>query len=356
MSGRVESASEPAPGEVASNASGLTSLGLSLLEARLYLALLAGSKTAAEVADGVGESRARAASSLAHLVSEGLINRLPGRPNRFALTPPEWVLPALVKRREDEVERSRQLVRALAKRFREAAGEAANTEEYATVVVGTDAVLAQHAELLAGAREQVVTFVKGPIFDAPNPNAQSSLSRGVTIRAVWEQSVLEAPGMLDAARLWAERGEQIRVVTALPTKLVVVDRQVAVLHVSERSAAGRPLVAALLSRHPEVVDALGLLFEFLWDAGVCPFDLTVGTGGDDEQAAAERQKLLNCLAAGMKDRSIAHQLGVSERTVSRRIQYLINELGVDTRFQAGFILGKRARESAPASTGTAPLP
>jgi DNA-binding NarL/FixJ family response regulator len=48
-----------------------------------------------------------------------------------------------------------------------------------------------------------------------------------------------------------------------------------------------------------------------------------------------RGNLLRQLAAGAKDEQIARTLGLSLRTVRRRVAGLLIELGVDTRFQAG---------------------
>ncbi|HEX5861291.1 MAG TPA: helix-turn-helix domain-containing protein, partial [Nocardioides sp.] len=48
-----------------------------------------------------------------------------------------------------------------------------------------------------------------------------------------------------------------------------------------------------------------------------------------------RRFLLQQLAAGAKDEQIARVLGISLRTVRRRVADLLSELGVDTRFQAG---------------------
>lgn len=45
--------------------------------------------------------------------------------------------------------------------------------------------------------------------------------------------------------------------------------------------------------------------------------------------------LLAQLASGAKDEHIARTLGLSLRTVRRRIAALMSDLGVDTRFQAG---------------------
>ena len=48
-------------------------------------------------------------------------------------------------------------------------------------------------------------------------------------------------------------------------------------------------------------------------------------------------EVLALLAVGMKDDAIARQLGLSPRTVQRRVQELCERLGARTRFHAGFL-------------------
>jgi DNA-binding NarL/FixJ family response regulator len=47
------------------------------------------------------------------------------------------------------------------------------------------------------------------------------------------------------------------------------------------------------------------------------------------------------LAAGLKDDAVARQLGVSKRTLDRRVQELMRNLGAWTRFQAGWLAALR---------------
>ncbi|MEV0402233.1 LuxR C-terminal-related transcriptional regulator [Actinoallomurus sp. NPDC050550] len=47
------------------------------------------------------------------------------------------------------------------------------------------------------------------------------------------------------------------------------------------------------------------------------------------------RRLLDLLLAGMKDDAIARQLGLSTRTMRRRMKNLLDLLGADNRFQAG---------------------
>ena len=52
----------------------------------------------------------------------------------------------------------------------------------------------------------------------------------------------------------------------------------------------------------------------------------------------ETRLLLKLMATGATDRAIARELGISERTVHRRIARLQLRLGVQSRFQLGALV------------------
>jgi DNA-binding NarL/FixJ family response regulator len=57
----------------------------------------------------------------------------------------------------------------------------------------------------------------------------------------------------------------------------------------------------------------------------------------ESSAGPSDRNLLTLLAAGAKDETIARQLGVSPRTVTRRVGELLDQLGARTRFHAGVL-------------------
>jgi DNA-binding CsgD family transcriptional regulator len=61
----------------------------------------------------------------------------------------------------------------------------------------------------------------------------------------------------------------------------------------------------------------------------------------DTDELGDVRVVLELLQLGMKDETIARQLGVSLRTVRRRIAALMDDLGVATRFQAGLEAARR---------------
>jgi DNA-binding NarL/FixJ family response regulator len=218
------------------------------------------------------------------------------------------------------------------------------------VVAGREAVAEVWHSLQAGARESVDVFDKPPFVQGEQEEPELELlARGVRARGVYERSSLLLPGKLAEVQALIAAGELAAMVPEVPFKLAIVDRRRALLPVSEGSA----LTAALIVRPSPLLDALVEVFETQW-ARAMPVPRTVGRlaarvpevgerdggagggeAGAEARAPSAAQELLTMLSAGMTDEAIARQLGVSARTVQRRISELMDNLGSRNRFQAG---------------------
>lgn len=130
----------------------------------------------------------------------------------------------------------------------------------------------------------------------------------------------------------ADVGEQIRVLPELPTRMFIIGATHAILP-EPLGFADEP---RSLTRQRGLVEALTLWFESLWDRA-SPI-----TSLDRSEARPElRRFLLQQLATGAQDEQIARRLGVSLRTVRRRVADILTELGADSRFQAGVEAARR---------------
>lgn len=84
----------------------------------------------------------------------------------------------------------------------------------------------------------------------------------------------------------------------------------------------------MLVVHPSgLLDLVIAVFDTFWNSARPLF-------GHDEDAAAERE-LLSLLIMGLTDAAAATQLGISQRTVQRRISELSERAGVTSRLQLG---------------------
>ncbi len=136
-------------------------------------------------------------------------------------------------------------------------------------------------------------------------------------RAVYDAAVLQRPGALERARALVAAGERARIVPRVPARLEII---------GDRATVGTADVA-----DPQVVSALRAVFDDAWERGV-PLR-RAGTAPDRE--------LLALIASGLKDEAIAHRLGMSPRTLRRRVAHLMGALGAHTRFQAGYLVARK---------------
>ena len=114
----------------------------------------------------------------------------------------------------------------------------------------------------------------------------------------------------------------------MPTRLAILGGSAALIAEQFGVHDDRRLVL----RHHSMINALAMWFEGLWEKAVPVPGLS---GRHYDGGAGDRRVLLNQLAGGAKDEQIARALGLSVRTVRRRVADLLEELGAGSRFQAG---------------------
>jgi predicted transcriptional regulator len=317
--------------------SSLQPAGVSELEEHIYRALVREPRaTLTQLASAVGRSAVVTRRALDGLEAAGLISRQ-GKPTRFIPAAPDMAIEALIMRREQELERCRIAAAELLAHYRQSAHPAADVVE---LLAGREASLQRYLQLLTTARTEVLMFDKPPYLGPlDNPLEVEVLARGVSWRAIYAPEALDQPDRLEQLRAWHAAGEQARICTNVPLKLVLVDRRAALLPLTLDSQGAEN--TAILVHPSSLLATLGLLFDMLWDQSL---PLTPGTENDgaasNELEDIDRA-LLQLLTAGVKDQAIARQLGVSLRTIRRRLANLMREAGAVSRFQLGMLAGRR---------------
>lgn len=156
-----------------------------------------------------------------------------------------------------------------------------------------------------------------------------AVGRGVEFRGVYSHSLFLADASRRAVLDRQAVGEQVRLFSELPVSLTIADRDVAIVGYA---ASYRDEFHSVLVRPSGLLDLLIDVFETFWRLASPLRDPTQLTGdlrSDDEL------RLLRLLQLGVTDGAIARELGISERTVTRRVARLQEVLGVRTRFQLG---------------------
>ena len=297
--------------------------------------------TLGEVQRGARLTRGRTQGAINDLERGALVSRRSGTPARFQPAPPDIAIAALINAKEEALHQAR-LDTAYLQSLQQARPGQAQISELIEILDGREAYAERWAQLQATTTDRLEVFVRPPFVQNQPEESESPqrslLGRSVISRGVYDEDALRHPGIIDHARRMADLGEEARVVARLPMKVSLSDRRIALVPFVQVDP-GAGVEAGLAVHESTLLDALIALFDLYWDLGIeLPLAGTAAHGHSDP---ADESRVLPMLAAGWKDDAIASHLGVSTRTVRRRITALEDRLGVSTRFQAGLALGRR---------------
>lgn len=275
---------------------------------------------------------------VAPLVDAGLIRLVDGT---VEVAPPVEVLRTMLAAHAAQAERAHrgldEITRALALLSAEEIGSVPGELESSVPLEGE---LATGGDIFALIRSLVLRgtgdllWLRPDQWTSPREDRRvalisEALAQGRRSRAIYPVRALQSASTELAGRVAV--GEEVRVLPDLPSRLLVIGTSHAVVP-EPFGLADSPLSVV---RQSGLVAAMTHWFEQMWGRAVVP-DL-----GVDEPRLDLRRFLLEQMALGVRDEQIARQLGTSLRTVRRRVAELMDELGVETRFQAGVEAARR---------------
>ncbi|WP_069768123.1 MULTISPECIES: helix-turn-helix transcriptional regulator [unclassified Streptomyces] len=189
-------------------------------------------------------------------------------------------------------------------------------------------------------REEVVTVQPGGarnhrILAEALPRDIAMLERGVRMRVLYQHT---ARGDL-ATRSYVSKivkcGAEVRTTGQIGERLIIFDRKIAFL--PDRPHGDSPPGAAVVRERVVVAYLLRLLDQTWGDA--TPFDASdLGYQGTVEEV---RRSILRLMARGLSDEAVARRMGMALRTCRRHIAAIMQDLGVNSRFQAGIVAQRR---------------
>lgn len=316
----------------------LQELGASATAEAVYLVLVErGGQDVGALADRLDTSPDRVRDAVDELAHLGLVAGPASAPTVQPL-PPRTAIEGLAETRAREAAVARRSARLLGELWT----AHVDGPSYLEVLTTTEAVAAASRGLHDEARTQVRALSIGPVGRVavePDvaPGVAEALGRGVAYRVVYGARILQHPLAVRAVTACIAQGEEARVYRDVPLNLTVGEERALLM----AGAPGTERLHGLVVRPSDLYDRLAALFEVFWSLAV---PLTPGSGpdpADTPAVPAAARRLVTLMAAGLTDESIARELGVSERTVARRIAALQRDLGVQSRFQLGVQASRR---------------
>jgi DNA-binding CsgD family transcriptional regulator len=194
-------------------------------------------------------------------------------------------------------------------------------------------------ELALKTRDTFWALVPAHIDDTVRPAEGSPdlplLERGLKMRAVYLQNMMESKVALEYAETIHRLGGEVRATPTLPMRLLIFDRTIAIMPMDPAN----PTAGALIHRSPAVVAVALALFEAYWSRAA---ELFAPDDRDNEAPLTPHEaEVLRLLAGGAKDEQVARLLGISLRTARRITATLSDRLDAASRFELGVAAAKR---------------
>lgn len=201
-----------------------------------------------------------------------------------------------------------------------------------------DAIQSRLEELAHRSTSECLSFMPGGAqsaasLEASRPLDEDLMRRGVRVLTVYLDSVRNDTPTVEYAQWLHLNGGEVRTVPALPLRMVLFDREVALLPVDPSNTRK----GAVQLTGPGVLTALVALFEQAWESAAL-----VGSTRDRDEAglSAQERELLRQLTHGVTDEIAAKKLGIGLRTARRMMSELMGRLGARSRFEAGVLAAK----------------
>jgi len=274
-------------------------LGIDRSDEQIYLHLVRqGPSSLAALAAATGQGRRTARAAVARLRSRGLAQLSPPPHEQVIAIPIEIGVEHLIRQRRHDLEMVRQTATRLADQMR----SRAPAGEVVVLPGQTDATIA-----IGKAQHELRVLARSPSWAPAVPRP-----RTVTYRLVCDTS---AP--------WGHEVAQTRLAHGIPANLALADRTAALMQLEQ---------SVLMVRPGRLFDALDALFEAIWSSATPVSSRSPSAGSLDDQDRA----VLSLLVAGLTDDAVGARLGMSRRTIARRVQRLMTETGAHSRLQLGW--------------------
>ena len=323
----------------------LTSIGLSP-DADLVFRFLAsaGPETVSGISRSLGLPPRRLRETLSELADVGAATRSArARTNLWNAVDVEHVRSEVQRRHQEAYLARRRLHRELAGPSRLGIAQDAPTVR---VISSLTRARARLADLVARERFEHLVLNPDPVINIEAVCAAAPVHKALVEQrvAIKELGVPPEPGdatQTVAAQLVAE-GAQFKVLPQVPAKILIFDRMTALVRLDPAD----PSRGVMEISDPDTVARLVELFYSRWQHAS---DYSESL---DEcvQLSTRERAILQLLAEGHTDKAVAHELGLSARTVAYSLSDVMGRLGVVSRLQLGVKIGPYLTGSIESAT------
>ncbi len=242
----------------------LTEMGLSLNEAKVYLALLKKKiSQVGEIATLSGVPQKMIYYVLQKLMSKGMCSLVPGKVKKYKPTEPGIGIGSFITSAQKQIDSSKQMLDQLETQYELGQNETSSIE--CVEIIQTAANVAQRVLSLERLSiKEVLSFNKPPYaMSERNMEEVQGLKRGTRYRSIYQIS--EARNLIPRSvmEMYRDAGEEVRIAETLPMKMMIFDSRI-LMFVLEECLTSPESFSAVIVQRSSLICGLIELFETYW--------------------------------------------------------------------------------------------
>ncbi len=255
---------------------GLTNIGLTELEAKVYINMLKKQYfTATEIATISKINRTQTYDILSKLINRGMCSEIRGKVRKYSANDPENVFSHLKK----EIEQNRIEINKLETNLKLIYKNKENNQnplDFIQVLTTRSSIISKVESLETDAKESVLAFNKPPYamnIGQSNINnispeirkpEQVSITRGVLYKSLYEIEPENKQEFIKKVQYFQKMGENVKLSYKLPFKLFIFDTRITMLALRNTAAPGLSFTTMTIE-HSDFAKAHAGIFELYWE-------------------------------------------------------------------------------------------
>ena len=243
----------------------LTKFGLSINEAKVYIAML--KKNTSQVAELVslsGVPQKMIYYTLQKLMQKGMCGLVPGKMKKYKPANPSVAIGKFIIQSKQRIVMSQKMVIELEKQYKIGLGNT-NPLEYIEIIQSNAQVVEKFKSLQKKVKKEVLAFTKGPyaIKVKSNKEGLRTIKRGIIVKSIYEADETGNADFLKWVYMFEDAGEEVRVTTKLPMKMIIFDKKIVMLTL-ENILSSQQSPTTMTIEHPDLAKTLAETFNMYW--------------------------------------------------------------------------------------------
>lgn len=274
------------------------------------------------------------------LLDLGLLHADPDDPAWLHPVQPSTALARLIHPIENHILKSRKSAVALTEVFEPfmaLTSQEPSESQTITVLEGLNRINATLDQTTLECTEELLTLQPGSgrapyLLEDALRRIDPLFSRPIRMRTLYHHTARHHPSTLAYVERVTPQGVEFRTMEQLPERLIIIDRKVAFIPISDDRKI------ALELRHQGLVRYLANVYDQFWNLAMPWKQVTpaLDVGG----ITSTQLSIARLLVEGLVDEAIARRLGMNVRTCRAHIAKLAAALGSGSRAQLGYLIAQ----------------